>query len=158
MLNKTTVAAAVLLVSSSAFAVPQDLTFEVTANVPSANLSLTPDSGWSSIALPYDVVNTRLLPASKNLRATTNGSKDLEAWLMSSASMMNGTGDNITLDVAINDVDLGVGQASKQVILPAPTTVAPVDTLIPVTVTPASGTHSEGSYSGQVTVVYDLAP
>lgn len=158
MFNKSIFSAALILASTSAFAVPQDLTFDVVANVPTTSMSLTPQGGWTSIALPYDVLNTRLRAATKQLDVRTDGSKDLEAWLQTTGAMQNGSGDNIDLAVSINSVALGVGQANKVTILPAPVTTAPVIDLIPITVTPATGTHLAGNYNGQLTVVYDLAP
>lgn len=157
MFNKTIVAAA-LLVSSSAFAAPQDLTFDVSADIPTANLSLTPNGGWTSIAMTYDITKSQLNAATKQLDIITDGSKDLEAWLQVPGEMRSGSGDIIDLKVSIKNVELGVGNAAKKIIYPAPAGNTAVTDIIPITVTPATGTHPAGRYDGQLTVIYDLAP
>lgn len=157
MINKITLSAAALLASSTAFAAPQNLTFEVVANVPSPTLSLTPQGGWGTMSLPYNIADNSLRAASNNLDIVTDGSTDVEAWLSSTTTIENGSGDKIDLGVSIANKPLSVGAPGKVTIYPASTggTPTPVNDIIPITVTPAAGPHLPGNYNGYVTVVYD---
>lgn len=153
---KKTIVSGVLLASSSAYAVPQDLTFDVMANIPSSIMSLTPNGGWTSITMSYDINNRQLNAATRMLDIRTDGSRDLEAWLQSVGEVRNGSGDAIAVMVSINGATMGVGQADKELVYAKPSTPGAVADIIPVTVTPAPGPHPAGSYNGQMTVVYDV--
>ena len=153
-LKTALIAATLATVSGLALADTKDFSISVSAEIPTAQFSVTAAQGWNASEIQnFSYSNGALQKMSRTLEMK-NTSGPIKAYLMRTAEMTNSGNDKIGIDVTLDTKAVPVGSSNSLTVLtPAQ---AAVGQRVSLELTPKlTGTPVPGVYNGQVALVFD---
>lgn len=150
--------AALAITPAVAFADTYPVTVSVEASVPAANgMQISPVNGWDATTqrMSWDMTAAALRPIRQQIDVKSTNA--IEAYLTNAAVLTSGA-ESLDMAVAVHGKTLGVGAANKVELLTDVEAAAGRRVDLQISTNAPAGGYKEGTYVGQVYMMFESTP